>query len=69
MSLLQITVGISLPLFGGMAMGFLTSSAVKSDWYKKELKQPSFQPPPFVFGPVWTLLYIAMGYASARVYN
>lgn len=50
-------------------MGFLTAGAVKSDWYKKELRQPFFQPPPYVFGPVWTGLYIMMGYASVRIYE
>lgn len=30
------------------------------------LKQPPFRPPPWVFGPAWTLLYGLMGYASHR---
>lgn len=30
------------------------------------LKQPKFRPPPWLFGPAWTLLYGLMGYASHR---
>jgi translocator protein len=30
------------------------------------MKQPPLRPPPYVFGPVWTLLYGLMGYAAHR---
>lgn len=30
------------------------------------LKQPPFRPPPYVFGPAWTLLYGLMGYSAYR---
>lgn len=33
------------------------------------IKQPPLRPPPYIFGPVWTLLYGLMGYASYRAWN
>ncbi len=30
------------------------------------IKQPPYRPPPYVFGPVWTLMYGLMGYAAHR---
>jgi benzodiazapine receptor len=33
------------------------------------LKQPPFRPPPWVFGPAWTVLYGLMGYSAYRAYN
>lgn len=44
-------------------IGFLGSLFnVKSipGWYSKQ-KKPSFNPPSWIFGPVWTMLYLLMG--------
>jgi tryptophan-rich sensory protein len=37
-------------------------------WYQT-LAKPSFQPPGWLFGPVWTLLYTLMGIALFRVFE
>jgi tryptophan-rich sensory protein len=37
------------------------------EWYGT-LNKPSFNPPSWVFGPVWTFLYILIGIAGWRIY-
>lgn len=33
------------------------------------LKQPPYRPPPYIFGPAWTVLYGLMGYSAYRAYS
>ena len=33
------------------------------------LKQPPFRPPPWVFGPTWTVLYTMIGYSAHRAWT
>lgn len=44
-----------------------TSSAIPS-WYAT-LTKPSFSPPNYLFGPVWTILYILMGISLYIIWN
>jgi tryptophan-rich sensory protein len=45
--------------------GWVTASSVGT-WYQG-LAKPSFNPPDWVFGPVWTVLYALMAIAAWRV--
>lgn len=56
---LKLLVSIILPLSLGAIAGMFTSQAVP-EWYAT-LNRPSFNPPNWIFGPVWTTLYILMG--------
>ncbi len=44
-----------------------TLSAI-TDWYQY-LQKPSFSPPNWVFGPVWTILYFLMGVSVFIIWN
>jgi translocator protein len=47
--------------------GFATASSV-IDWYPT-LNKPSWNPPSWLFGPVWTVLYIMMAVAAWLVWK
>lgn len=47
------------PLITGAVAGIITAQNITS-WYS-HLHKPSFNPPNYLFGPVWTLLYVLMG--------
>lgn len=51
----------------GVVPGFLTADIVAA-WYPT-LQQPWFTPPAWVFGPVWTVLYLLMGIALYLVWR
>ncbi len=51
----------------GSLSGIATGEAVNG-WYA-QINKPSWNPPNWLFGPVWTLLYLLMGAAFALVWN
>ncbi|OGH24827.1 MAG: TspO protein [Candidatus Levybacteria bacterium RIFCSPLOWO2_01_FULL_39_24] len=59
LNLPKLIVSIALPLIVGFSGSVFTVSAVPT-WYAT-LNKPSFSPPNYLFGPVWTILYILMG--------
>jgi tryptophan-rich sensory protein len=65
--ILQLIFSLALPLLVGGAGGWATAQTVQ-DWYPSLLK-PAFNPPSWVFGPVWTLLYLMMGLAFFLVWR
>jgi translocator protein len=59
LNLPKLIVSIVLCLGVGAFSSYLTVSAIPT-WYAT-LNKPFFNPPNFVFAPVWTTLYILMG--------
>lgn len=60
---LYIVSPIACLALGGLS-GFV--GAARGEWYEA-LNKPNWQPPGWVFGPVWTVLYTLMGIALAGV--
>jgi tryptophan-rich sensory protein len=56
-----LIICIAIPLLAGVAGSFSTISSIPT-WYAGLIK-PLLTPPNWVFGPVWTTLYILMGIA------
>ena len=53
--------------FIASAIGGFVTTSFKEPWYS-EIILPSFNPPSWVFAPVWTMLYILMSIAIWRVW-
>ncbi len=65
--------GLGLLLFLGLSfaaalIGSLFTGAAITTWYDT-IAKPSWTPPNWIFGPVWTLLYLAMAVAAWLVWR
>jgi benzodiazapine receptor len=58
---------ILLITFIASGVGGFTTAYFKEPWYS-EIVLPSFNPPSWVFAPVWTTLYVLMSVAIWRVW-
>ena len=68
---MQKNIRIAAIVLTCLAVGYFSSLITRENiptWYVT-LKKPIFNPPNWVFAPVWTILYIMMGIAAGRVWN
>jgi tryptophan-rich sensory protein len=65
--IIRIAVVLITCLLVGYFSGMVTRDSITT-WYPTLVK-PSFNPPNWVFAPVWTILYIMMGVAGGMVWN
>ena len=63
----KVIICVAICLGFGIASGFSTASSI-SGWYQT-IQKPSWNPPNWIFAPVWTVLYILMGIAAALVWH
>lgn len=63
----SIAVAVGVP----MLLGYLAGSHVRKfkELYYRDVAKPRFLPPSWSFGPIWAILYAAMGYSSYLVYR
>ncbi len=67
MNLRKLLISLVI-VFLAAAIGSLFTSNSISGWYSTLVK-PSFSPPNWVFGPVWTTLYILIAISLYLVWN
>jgi tryptophan-rich sensory protein len=56
---INVVIGVVTSLFTGPEI---------HGWYAL-LKKPSFNPPSWIFAPVWTILYVLIAYGAYRVWR
>jgi tryptophan-rich sensory protein len=64
---IRILAAVGVCFFIGF-LGQLATQASIEDWFSS-LNKPWFNPPDWIFGPVWTVLYILMGISAGIVWN
>ncbi len=62
---LSLWLFIIIVLGIGLSIGFATAPGT---WYQG-LAKPSFNPPDWLFGPVWSLLYVLIAIAGWRIWR
>ena len=66
-SFFKLIIAIVISELAGGIGAIFTVSAIPT-WYAA-LAKPALNPPSWVFGPVWTTLYLLMGIAAFLVWN
>lgn len=66
-SVITFLLCLLIPLLIGGISGIATADAIPN-WYQT-LHRPSFNPPNWLFGPVWTLLYLLMGISLYMIWT
>lgn len=61
----SLLVFLAISLGGGLLVG---ANNMPDDWYR-HLEKPWFNPPNWVFGPVWTVLYVLIAVAGWRAWQ
>lgn len=67
----KIDLPRSTIVIAGLAVLFLILGGLATPlgpWYYA-LNQPSWKPPDFLFGPVWTTIFALAGYAAVKCWN
>ena len=63
----KLIIAVAAPIVIGGLSGFATARGVSTLY--PTLVKPSFNPPAWVFGPLWTVLYLMMGVAAFLVWR
>lgn len=64
---LKLLIAVTTSLLAGVIGSLFTASEIQG-WYTALIK-PEFNPPSWVFGPVWTTLFVLMGIAAFLIWK
>jgi translocator protein len=64
---ISLIISFAICMAAAAVGGLLTARAIE-EWYRG-LRKPSWNPPDWAFGPVWTILYILMAISAWLVYS
>jgi len=64
---MRVSFAMGLCLFIGF-LGALATQTSIGDWYL-QLNKPSYNPPNWIFGPIWTVMYILMGISAGIIWS
>jgi benzodiazapine receptor len=64
---LPFVINLMIPLFFGVLGGLITINSVRT-WYPG-IQKPSWNPPNWLFGPVWSTLFIIIGISAYLVWK
>lgn len=64
---IKLIISLALPQIAGLT-GALFTETGEGSWYRT-IEKPEWNPPGWVFGPVWTTLYILMGIAFYLIWK
>jgi benzodiazapine receptor len=67
LNIIKLLICIFICEFAGIIGSIFNIKSIPK-WYSK-IKKPSFNPPSWIFGPVWTILYLLMGISLYLVWN
>jgi len=67
LQIIKLIVSLAFPVAIGSIAGFFTAAGT-SGWLDT-LNSPSFRSPNWIFGPVWTVLYLVMGFSLFLIWN
>jgi tryptophan-rich sensory protein len=65
-SISKLLISIVISQLAGLVGTFFTFSAIPT-WYIT-LNKPTFNPPNYIFGPVWTILYTLIGISLYKIW-
>ena len=65
--IIKLAISICVCLAAGFIGSIFTTASIPT-WYTT-LEKPSFNPPNWLFGPVWTILFILMGISAFLVWR